>query len=204
MYRNVVLIFIITINLYGVSFQVLATSEPQSTSAKTAKTCNSENIILNNVTTISYNFEDKHFQQLGKAKLSVLFWDIYESTLYTSDGKLPFSSNACQQTLFEIRYLRDISKKELLENTESQWRYLNVEKATYSDYLTLLNDIWPDIQAGDQLSLLTQGSVTVFYFNQQKIAEIENRLFGELFLRIWLDENTSEPKLRQQLLGDLA
>ncbi|SEL76639.1 Chalcone isomerase-like [Colwellia chukchiensis] len=142
----------------------------------------------------------ENFQLLGKAKLSVLFWDIYESQLLTSDAKVPFSS-ACQCILFKIRYLRAISNQELVANTEAQWQHLQVDKDIYRGYLTKLARIWPDIQAGDQLSLLSQGEITVFYFNQQKIAAIKSPTFAKLFLGIWLDKNTSEARLRQQLLG---
>ena len=144
----------------------------------------------------------QHFQLLGSAKFSVLFWDIYQSTLLTSDGQAPFS-NACQHALFEIRYLRDISKKELLDNTIEQWRHLSLKEQDYQTFVPMLENIWPDIQAGDQLSMLSQANKTIFYLNRQSIGEIDSATFAQLFLAIWLDENTSEPKLRQQLLGEL-
>jgi len=144
---------------------------------------------------------DKNFQLLGKAKFSVLFWDVYESQLLTSDGRKPFS-HLCQHSLFEIHYLRDISQKELIDNTVSQWRHLALSENEYSVFLPSLENIWPNIKAGDQLAMLNQASTTVFYLNGQKIGVIENLAFAEAFLRIWLDENTSEPELRQQLLGD--
>ena len=142
------------------------------------------------------------FKLLGQAKLSILFWDIYESKLFTSDGKLPLS-NDCQYSMFEIQYLRDITKQELLDNTLSQWQHLAIKQAEYTSYLAMLESIWPDIKSGDQLTLLNNATTTVFYFNKEKVGEIESEQFADLFLRIWLDENTSEPKLRQQLLGDL-
>lgn len=144
---------------------------------------------------------DKYFQLLGKAKFSVLFWDIYESQLLTTDGRQPFS-NLCQHSLFEIHYLRDISQKELVENTIAQWRHLALHENEYSAFIPLLENIWPDIKAGDQLAMLNQTGRTVFYLNQQKIGQIENLAFAKAFLRIWLDEKTSEPELRQQLLGN--
>lgn len=146
--------------------------------------------------------EMEGFKLLGQAKLSILFWDIYESKLFTSDGKLPLSGH-CQHSMFEIQYLRDISKQELLDNTLAQWQHLAIDEEQYMPYLLALESIWPDIKAGDQLTLLTNAATTVFYFNQQKVGEIESEQFADLFLRIWLDENTSEPKLRQQLLGEL-
>lgn len=145
--------------------------------------------------------KENYFRQLGSAKFSVLFWDIYQSRLLTSDGRPPFS-NHCQQALFEIHYLRDISQQELVENTISQWRHLALNESDYIDFVPLLESIWPDIKAGDELAMLSGAGTTVFYLNQQSIGMIENQYFAKLFLGIWLDENTSEPKLRRQLLGE--
>ena len=141
------------------------------------------------------------FTLLGKAKFSFLFWDIYESQLLTSDGRHPFS-NVCQYALFEIQYLRDISKKELIENTVSQWQHLAFDENEYRAFIPLLENIWPDIKAGDQLSMLNQMAITSFYLNEKKIGDIESLTFAKAFLSIWLDKNTSEPKLRKKLLGD--
>jgi hypothetical protein len=155
-------------------------------------------IIANDLTKLT---TEQHFTLLGKAKFSVLFWDIYESSLFTTDGQRPFS-NLCQHALFEIHYLRDISKKELIDNTVSQWQHLSLNENEYLAFLPLLEKIWLDINAGDRLSMLSQKGTSVFYLNRQKIGEIKSLTFAKTFLRIWLDENTSEPKLRQQLLGN--
>ncbi|MBA6390994.1 chalcone isomerase family protein [Colwellia sp. BRX10-3] len=144
---------------------------------------------------------EQHFTLLGKAKFSVLFWDIYESSLLTTDGQRPFS-NTCQHSLFEIHYLRAISKKELLDNTISQWQHLSINENEYSAFLPLLENIWLDINAGDRLSMLNQKGTTIFYLNRKYLGEIQSVTFAKTFLGIWLDENTSEPKLRLKLLGD--
>lgn len=141
------------------------------------------------------------FILLGKARFSVLFWDIYESALLTTDGQRPFD-DVCQQSLFEIEYLRDISKKDLLDNTVSQWQHLSFEESEYSVFLPLLERIWLDINAGDRLSMLTQQNKTLFYLNSEYIGEIDSLTFAKTFLSIWIDEGTSEPKLRLKLLGD--
>ena len=44
---------------------------------------------------------------------------------------------------------------------------------------------------------------SAFYFNDNLVGSIEDPMFGPLFVDIWLSEKTSEPKLRQQLLGSL-
>jgi hypothetical protein len=40
-----------------------------------------------------------------------------------------------------------------------------------------------------------------FYYNNELIGEIGQQEFSQLFLDIWLSENTSEPDLRRELLG---
>lgn len=150
---------------------------------------------------LTEHINEQHFTLLGKAKFSVLFWDIYESSLSTADGQRPFS-HLCQQLLFEIHYLRDISKKDLIDNTVSQWQHLSFNESEYSAFLPLLESIWQDIKKGDRLSMLTQQNKTVFYLNREHIGEIESSTFAKTFMDIWIDENTSEPKLRLKLLGD--
>lgn len=156
-----------------------------------------------NPNNLSAYLAEQPFILLGKAKFSVLFWDIYESALLTTDGQRPFD-DTCQQSLFEIEYLRDISKKDLLDNTVSQWQHLSFKESEYAVFLPLLERIWLDINAGDRLSMLTQENKTLFYLNSKFIGEIDSATFAKTFLSIWIDEGTSEPKLRLKLLGDNA
>ena len=190
--------------IYLCSWQVFANTHKDITGDKQSHTkeINCEAVDLQSVKTKSLTeyIAKQPFTLLGKAKFSVLFWDIYESSLLTSDGKKPFNQ-ACQQALFEIQYLRDISKKDLLDNTVSQWQHLSLKESEYSLFLPLLESIWLDINAGDRLSMLTQHSRTLFYLNSQYIGEIESVTFAETFLSIWIDKGTSEPKLRLKLLG---
>lgn len=191
--------------IYLCSWQVFANTYKDTTGDKQSHTkeINCEAVDLQSVKTKSLTeyIAKQPFILLGKAKFSVLFWDIYESSLLTSDGQKPFDQ-ACQQSLFEIQYLRDISKKDLLDNTVSQWQYLSLKESEYALFLPLLESIWLDINAGDRLSMLTQYSRTLFYLNSEYIGEIESVTFAETFLSIWIDKGTSEPKLRLKLLGE--
>ena len=58
------------------------------------------------------------------------------------------------------------------------------------------------MREGDSLTLWvnTQGD-SHFYFGDKKLGQIQDETFGEAFLAIWLSERTSEPELRQGLLG---
>ncbi len=139
------------------------------------------------------------FTKLGEAKFSVLFWDVYNSHLYSRTGA--YFTNKPQDLLFSITYLRDISANDLIENTQEQWRQLGFSPQQYLTYIPQLEAIWPDVQKGDNLTLLKINKQSVFYLNGKKIGLIADSQFQQMFLDIWLSVNTSEPKLRQQLLG---
>jgi hypothetical protein len=202
---NVNLMSRLTLLVWLFSLNAVANIPIESVTPSDVVVVNDESLIKCQATIIANDLTklttEQHFTLLGKAKFSVLFWDIYESSLFTTDGQRPFS-NLCQHALFEIHYLRDISKKELIDNTVSQWQHLSLNENEYLAFLPLLEKIWLDINAGDRLSMLSQKGTSVFYLNRQKIGEIESLTFAKTFLSIWLDENTSEPKLRQQLLGN--
>lgn len=139
------------------------------------------------------------FSKLGEAKFSVVFWDVYISRLYSRSGT--YFTNKPQDLLFSITYLRDISADDLIDNTQDQWRQLGFSPQQYLAFIPQLEAIWPDVQKGDNLTLFKINNQSVFYLNSKKIGSIADSQFQQMFLDIWLSVDTSEPKLRQQLLG---
>ena len=137
---------------------------------------------------------------VGNAKLSILFWDIYQSALYTPSGKYA-SEVMSDEIVFRIQYLRDITAKSLIERTIEQWRYLKIVEGQYEQFLPKLNLLWPDISSGDTLTLHLNKNRSLFYFNNTFIGSIDDPTFGSLFLSIWLSPNTSQKDLRAELLG---
>lgn len=151
-------------------------------------------------TVVEQQVKNIAFKKVGEAKFRVLFWDIYKSRLLTSNGT--YSEKAPKlPVLFEIRYLRDITSKDLIERTVEQWQHVGKKESEYSDFVQQLEELWPNIKKGDQLSLLAGNNGSEFFHNGESIGVIESREFGALFLSIWLSEKTSQPKLRNQLLG---
>ncbi len=139
------------------------------------------------------------FKQVGTAKFSVLFWDIYNSTLYTKSGSY-LHDNSLESLLFKIEYLKDISTVDLLKITVKQWKHLNIAESQYTPYISRLKSIWPDVSAGDSLTMLVKGKKSVFYFNNVKVGVIPEQEFSKIFLDIWLSPDTNQPQLRAQLL----
>lgn len=139
------------------------------------------------------------FNKVGSAKFSVLFWDIYNSHLFTKSGR--YEENTNQDVIFKIEYSKDITADELIKRTVEQWQHLNYKKSDYEAFIPRLKSIWPNISAGDSLTLYRDSQSTEFYFNNMNIGVIDNEEFYKLFLAIWLSADTSEPELRQSLIG---
>ena len=138
-------------------------------------------------------------KKVGEAKLQVLFWDVYNSSLYSQTGQ--YQSESFPQAL-KIDYLRNIDANDLIEKTQDEWEKLGIEKAKFSSWVPLLRDIFPDIKKGDTLLLnVNENQQSEFFFNGQTIGEINDQAFGKSFLRIWLDEKSSYPKVRNKLIG---
>ena len=95
----------------------------------------------------------------------------------------------------------DITNEDLLSRTVEQWQHLAVDKTLYQPYEAPLLSIWPNITEGDKLLLWNKQGRSEFYYNNRFVGAIEDAYFGELFLSIWLSEQTSQPDLRAQLLG---
>jgi hypothetical protein len=135
---------------------------------------------------------------VGAAKFTFLFWDIYDSELYTPSGK--YQQNETQ-VLLEITYLRNIKSKDLVSKTVEQWQYIGIDESEYREFLSQLEAMWPDIKVGDELAFYTQDKHSLFYLNEKHIGTITSQNFGEIFKSIWLSESTSQPKLREALLA---
>ena len=138
-------------------------------------------------------------KKVGEAKLKVLFWDVYNSSLYSKTGE--YQAEQFPQAL-KINYLRDIDAEDLIERTQDEWEKLGIKQVTFSQWIPLLTNIFPDIKKGDTLLLrVSENQQSEFFFNGKTIGKITDQTFGKSFLRIWLDEKCSYPKVRNKLIG---
>jgi hypothetical protein len=138
-------------------------------------------------------------KKVGEAKLKVLFWDVYNSSLYSQTGE--YQTEKFPQAL-KISYLRDIDAEDLIKRTQEEWVKLGIKQETFTPWLPLLTNIFPNIKKGDTLLLsVSEDRRSEFFFNGEAIGKISDQTFGKSFLRIWLDENCSYPRVRNQLIG---
>ena len=138
-------------------------------------------------------------QKVGEGRFSVLFWEVYDVKLFGPNGEWvtnkPFA--------LSIQYLRHIEGKDLAARSVEEMRKqgLKDEKILTGWYNTLKN-IFPDVENGSVLTaVFVPGQHTKFFSNDQEIGIVEGDEFLNWFSGIWLSEKTSEPELRQQLIG---
>ena len=66
-----------------------------------------------------------------------------------------------------------------------------------------MTDIFPDVSEGDVITgIATKENKSLFYLNGTLIGTVDDKAFTNQFFAIWLSEKTSEPELRQALLGN--
>lgn len=136
---------------------------------------------------------------VGQGKLSLVFWDIYDATLYAPNGKLSPSKSFA----LSIRYKQEIDGRDIADRSVQE-----IRKQGYHDEIRLaawnsqLKMIFPNVKDGSVLSaLFFPGDKTVFYSGDKQIGVIADAEFGRLFSDIWIGPQTSEPQLRRKLLG---
>ncbi|MDO6773849.1 chalcone isomerase family protein [Shewanella sp. 3_MG-2023] len=139
------------------------------------------------------------FKLVGQADLDLLWFSVYSAKLMSVDGEY---KNQQYPLKLEIQYHRDIDAEDLIEATVEQWQHIGIEQSRIPQLQAHLEGIWPDVKQGDTLSfMMHEQNKGQFFYNEQPLAMILEPGFADAFLGIWLSENTSRPKLRQQLIG---
>lgn len=137
---------------------------------------------------------------VGKGKLRVLFWDIYNAELYTADG-------IYQQSQYPIAlrlvYLRDFEKDDLISETKKQWKKLGLkDQSKITTWVGSLNELWRDVKKHESITLyIDETSSSFFYLDNEQLGQVEDPEFAQAFLDIWLSENTSAPDVRKKLIS---
>lgn len=136
---------------------------------------------------------------IGQGTLKVLFFEVYDVRLL-ADSK-PFSWKNKFQLEFE--YKREVKKQSVIESSIKEMRrqsnILDKDINQWQEYLEI--SIKP-VQEGSQatVSWNPNGQIT-FHYQSSEPTTIEDENFARAFLNIWLGEETSQPKLRSQLLS---
>ncbi len=135
---------------------------------------------------------------VGSARLRVLFWTIYDSTLYSPTGSY---SGIEPGVALAITYRRSIAARELIDRTFEEWEDMQRMSVVQAEWRETLQQLWPDVEAGDTLTLrVTEELHSEFHFGNRLLGTVGDSRFTEQFLAIWLSPDTNYPDQRNALL----
>ncbi|MDK1288121.1 chalcone isomerase family protein [Pseudoalteromonas umbrosa] len=143
----------------------------------------------------------KDMTQVGQtARMTYLFWDVYDISLYSSSG----SYDSLAPFVLQLTYLRDLDGEEIAKRSleEMQKQGFN-DEALGAKWLLQMKQIFPDVTENYSLyGVRDENGTTRFYDSEKLLGEITDQNFTKWFFDIWLSEKTTEPKMRLKLLGE--
>ena len=156
------------------------------------------------------NFKDKNWFSLldesselvGTGNLTFFGIKLYRASLISTsnfDHEYPFKINFA----LKIKYSKNFSKEKIANISRKEILKLNISK---KEDLELWHE-WmlvefPDISSGDILTGIFSPNFGLKLFHNNQLTATNNDIeFAKAFFSIWLSKNTSEPLLREKLLG---
>lgn len=138
----------------------------------------------------------------GEATLRYFGLRIYQARLWTLPGFDPDRPTE-QPLVLELEYLRDFKGGAIAERSVQEMRRAgSLPEAQAQRWLAEMQRVFPDVKAGDRLAGLHQpGQGAAFWHDGRPLGSVADPDFGRRFFGIWLAASTSQPAMRQALLG---
>jgi hypothetical protein len=137
-------------------------------------------------------------------RLRVWGFEVYDARLWTPRG---FRHTQAMQASFalELQYLRKLEGSAIASRSIDEMRRVgSFTDAQAQTWLTAMREMFPNVSAGERITGINlPGEGAEFWVNGQRVGLVKDVNFARLFFGIWLDERTSEPKMRAQLLQGL-
>ena len=135
--------------------------------------------------------------EVGSGQFRYWGFLVYDASLWSPQGQYrpnePFA--------LSLRYARAVSKSDIVKASIDQMRDQGVAVDRHPEWTVQLSKVMESVEAGDTLTgVYTPGQGAVFFYNDGLTGQVDERL-AQAFFAIWLDPKTSQPKLRQALLG---
>ena len=110
-----------------------------------------------------------------------------------------------QAFALELQYLRKLEGSAIASRSIDEMRRVgSFTDAQAQAWLAAMREVFPNVSTGDRITGVNlPGEGAEFWVNGQRVGIIKDVNFARLFFGIWLDERTSEPKMRAQLLQGL-
>ncbi len=137
---------------------------------------------------------------IGGGLLRMFGFQIYNAYLWTPDGALFDHS---KPHVLDIHYLRTFSAKQLAERSIDEMRGQGTgSEAVYPKWTSEMQRVLADVKEGDRLiGVATPARTAKFFHNGTYRGEVADAAFTDAFFGIWLSEKSSQPGMRDRLLG---
>jgi hypothetical protein len=155
--------------------------------------------VSNNVSAVNLQAFIDAPEVVGKARLKVFFFNIYDAVLIAPKGNFEEQ----QPFALELKYLRDFDGREIASRSVDEMRDLGMkDEVKLAKWYQEMQDIFPNVREGQVITgVVDKYRVSHFYLNDVPLGKVYDKEFSQWFFNIWLSEATSEPKMRRQLLG---
>ena len=132
-----------------------------------------------------------------QAEFTRFGFSIYRAQLWAPEGQYkkdaPFA--------LSLTYSRDIPGEKILDASLKEMKKLGHPVEQSAHWREQLARVLPDVRQGDTLTgVYTPGKGAEFFYQSQKMGTLDDQL-SAFFFSIWLDPRTSEPELRNALIG---
>lgn len=137
-------------------------------------------------------------------RLRVWGFEVYDARLWTPRG-FRLSQAAQFPFALELQYLRSLDGSAIASRSIDEMRRVgNFSDAQSQSWLAAMRELFPNVNKGERITGINlPGEGAEFWVNGQRVGAVKDVAFARLFFGIWLDERTSEPKMRAQLLQGL-
>ncbi len=137
---------------------------------------------------------------IGGGLLRIFGFQIYNAYLWTPEGA---SFDQTKPHVLDIHYLRTFSAKQLAERSIDEMRGQGIgSEAVYPKWITEMQRVFADVKEGDRLiGVATPARTAKFFYNGAYRGEVADAAFTDAFFGIFLGEKSSQPGLRERLLG---
>lgn len=136
---------------------------------------------------------------VGSGMMTLLGFRIFKAELYAPNGQ--FQTN--KPFALKLTYQRKFTAKAIADKSVEEMRRQGYrDSSRLARWKREMIAIFPNVTKGQSITgLRTKTGHAVFYSGNKRLGEIRDPEFTRRFFAIWLGSNTSDPALRNRLVG---
>ncbi len=141
----------------------------------------------------------------GSGTLRFLGLRVYEARLWTG-ASAPGADWTATPMALELEYARSLNGVKIAQRSLAEMRRQGDIAADVAErWLGAMTQMFPDVLAGDRITGFNRPGLGVrFFVNGRLKGDLRDAEFARYFFGIWLSPKTSEPALRDALLGKVT